>query len=326
MNQIIELSYIVTLVISVACFTVHITIRAKNLTSVSPMIKWKSTTFFLLLAMVFNVCDFLTIYLGGVVSEETISWIYVIENMVEVGLAYTMICMERDYAGVQNPRWLDLLFVVVAMIILYGDSNYTLGPLYVSERVYVTSMIVLNMIPICLQGLFGFRYWKLGHAERTHRMTNIYMLIYNFVCLCLCVISTLSIVDSRTSRDFIWHDREIHVFFWLVFNVINFVFIWKSCVVDERDDMQRMQSAEQKMNSIIEKYGLSQRKKEIAELIFYGKNNKEIAGLLYLSTNTIKVHASNLYRKLGVVNRVQAAAVLRGEEVPNLNTEEAEEE
>ena len=96
--------------------------------------------------------------------------------------------------------------------------------------------------------------------------------------------------------------------------------------MDERDDMQRMQSAEQKMNSIIEKYGLSQREKEIAELIFYGKNNKEIAGLLYLSPNTIKVHASNLYRKLGVVNRVQAAAVVRGEEVPNLNTEEAEEE
>jgi DNA-binding NarL/FixJ family response regulator len=107
--------------------------------------------------------------------------------------------------------------------------------------------------------------------------------------------------------------------------VINFIFIWKSCVVDDRDDMQRMQSAEQKMNAVIEKYGLSQREKEIAELIFHGKNNKEIAGLLYLSPNTVKVHASNLYRKLGVINRVQAAAVLRGEEVPHI-TEETEEE
>ena len=34
---------------------------------------------------------------------------------------------------------------------------------------------------------------------------------------------------------------------------------------------------------------------------------------MYLSPNTVKVHASNLYRKLGVTNRVQAVRVLNGE-------------
>ena len=33
----------------------------------------------------------------------------------------------------------------------------------------------------------------------------------------------------------------------------------------------------------------------------------EIAELLYLSLNTVKWHAKNLYGKLGVGNRVQAA-------------------
>ena len=79
------------------------------------------------------------------------------------------------------------------------------------------------------------------------------------------------------------------------------------------------------MDIIVRQYGLSAREREIAELIFEGRHNKEIAAMLYLSPNTVKVHASNLYRKLGAVNRVQAAAVLRGEDISN-NIQETEEE
>ena len=72
----------------------------------------------------------------------------------------------------------------------------------------------------------------------------------------------------------------------------------------------------------MDSFNLSQREREIAELIYQGKNNKEIAAILYLSPNTIKVHASNLYRKLGAANRVQASQVLRGEEITSLSAEE----
>lgn len=318
MDRIIELGYIFTLLISIACITVHAAIRAKNLTSASRMMKWKSTTAFLLLVMLFNVCDFLILYLKGSVGAEVIAWIYVIENLLEVGLAYAMICMERDYAGSQNPHWLDIIFVIVAMIILYADSVYTLKPLFKSESTYVIIMITLNLIPILLLTFFGLRLWSQGRSNREkdgHKMTDIYMLMYNLVCIILCVISTTSIVDSRTRHDFIGYDKEIYVAFWFVFNVVNFIFIWRSCVVDDRDEVQRIQSPEEKLASIMDGFNLSQREKEIAELIFCGKNNKEIAAILYLSPNTIKVHASNLYRKLGAANRVQAAQVLRGEEI-----------
>ncbi|MBR5230384.1 MAG: LuxR family transcriptional regulator [Firmicutes bacterium] len=325
MNHLIELSYVATLLIGVACFSIHNTVRSKNLTATSPILKWKSTTIFYLLIMVFNICDFLIIYFRGSFDEDIISWFFVAENLIEIGLAYTMICMERDYAGMENPRWLDIIFVVIGMIIFYGDSAYTLGPLFPNEKVYVTAMICLNMIPIILLSAFGLRYWKIGREQYTHKVTNVYMLIYNIVCILLCFISTISIIDSRTSSDYVWYDKEIHVTFWLAFNLINLIFIWRSCVVDEREDLERLQSADEKLEVAAEKYGLSQREKEIAELLFQGKNNKEMAAILYLSPNTIKVHASNLYRKLGAANRVQAAAVLRGEDISNYS-EETEEE
>ena len=198
MDKLIELAYILTLLISIACITVHAAIRAKNLTSASRMLKWKSTTVFLILVMAFNVCDFLILYINHSVSAGVIAWIYVIENLLEVGLAYAMICMERDYAGAQNPHWLDIIFVIVAMIIFYADSVYTLGPLFKSESTYVISMIILNLIPIILLAFLGFRFWYQGREHREkdgQRMTDVYMLIYNLVCIILCVISTASIVD-----------------------------------------------------------------------------------------------------------------------------------
>lgn len=51
---------------------------------------------------------------------------------------------------------------------------------------------------------------------------------------------------------------------------------------------------------------LTDREREILRLIAAGRSNPEIADLLYLSLNTVKWHAKNLYAKLGVSNRVQA--------------------
>jgi LuxR family maltose regulon positive regulatory protein len=53
---------------------------------------------------------------------------------------------------------------------------------------------------------------------------------------------------------------------------------------------------------------LTERELDILRLIAAGRSNPEIAELLYLSLNTVKWHARNLYAKLDVGNRVQAAA------------------
>lgn len=326
MSTFIELSYIVTLLIGVACFTVHMTVRAKNLTSVSPLMKWKSTTAFLVFVMLMNVCDFLIVYLTELVGKEGVAWVYIAENVLVILLSYAMIHMGREYAAVQIPKWLNAVFVIVTMTVLYLDCSFTLKVGMAREGFYITSMVVTNMIPVCLLCFFGYRYYKIGHLLRNHRATDSYMKIYYMFVILICVVSIATIIDSLTVNDLILCDEEIYVMFWIVFNVINFTFVWQSCVVDERDEIERLQTTEERMDRIAREYGLSAREREIAELIFRGKNNKEIASVLYLSPNTVKVHASNLYRKLGAINRVQAAAVLRGEEISHSIQTETEEE
>ena len=56
---------------------------------------------------------------------------------------------------------------------------------------------------------------------------------------------------------------------------------------------------------------LSERELEVLLLIAEGFSNREIAGRLFLSPNTVKVHTRNIYSKLGVNNRTQAAAKAR---------------
>ena len=51
---------------------------------------------------------------------------------------------------------------------------------------------------------------------------------------------------------------------------------------------------------------LSEREREVLDLIAAGSTNKEIAKRLFLSPYTVKEHTSALYRKLGARNRADA--------------------
>jgi DNA-binding NarL/FixJ family response regulator len=53
--------------------------------------------------------------------------------------------------------------------------------------------------------------------------------------------------------------------------------------------------------------GLTQREKEILKRITEGKGNKEISENLCISLETVKSHTKNIYKKLKVKNRVEAA-------------------
>ena len=55
--------------------------------------------------------------------------------------------------------------------------------------------------------------------------------------------------------------------------------------------------------------GLSPREREVLTLLVKGKTDQEIADLLFLSRRTVTTHASHLFAKLGVSNRVEATAL-----------------
>ena len=54
---------------------------------------------------------------------------------------------------------------------------------------------------------------------------------------------------------------------------------------------------------------LTHREQEALAFLIVGKTNREIAAELNVSVPTVKAHLSNIYAKLGVSNRTEAAVV-----------------
>jgi len=59
--------------------------------------------------------------------------------------------------------------------------------------------------------------------------------------------------------------------------------------------------------SLISELSLSKRELEILNLISRGNSNEEIAEKLYISLSTVKSHNQNIFQKLDVKRRTQAA-------------------
>ena len=57
------------------------------------------------------------------------------------------------------------------------------------------------------------------------------------------------------------------------------------------------------------RFGLSTREREVLALLVQGRTDREIAEALFLSRRTVTTHASNLFAKLGVASRTEAAAL-----------------
>ena len=85
-----------------------------------------------------------------------------------------------------------------------------------------------------------------------------------------------------------------------------------------RLERSRMESGEDggkmTITAAVREYGLTKREETILRLLLAGLSNDEICQKLVISVNTLKKHVLNIYRKLGIRNRVQMFKMIREKE------------
>ncbi len=68
----------------------------------------------------------------------------------------------------------------------------------------------------------------------------------------------------------------------------------------------RNESLESKGNFVVME-NFTEREREVLYWLLLGLNNQQISKKLFISNHTTKAHVASIYKKLGVLNRVQAA-------------------
>lgn len=107
--------------------------------------------------------------------------------------------------------------------------------------------------------------------------------------------SIVEITKSKITNDDLVNEEGIEYIGFLVkgSNKQSYIKSMLTCFVNEKCD------------NVVE--NLTEREKEVLQLISKGYSNKEIAKELFLSEKTVKNHVSNLFRKINVTDRTKAA-------------------
>jgi ligand-binding sensor domain-containing protein/DNA-binding CsgD family transcriptional regulator len=88
----------------------------------------------------------------------------------------------------------------------------------------------------------------------------------------------------------------------VIFSIIALAYRWHSTRLKDATLQLRTESA---MNRLFARFKISEREQEIIGLILKGKTNKDIEEELFISIKTVKSHVYNIYRKMGVKNRLE---------------------
>lgn len=229
--------------------------------------------------------------------------VFLIATLVEIGLIYSFVCVVLGLKGLENSNNLNRFFTLGLILVGIGyiigittymntGSNTWIMMMYMGVVLVAAIVILSANIYLILQKSISAN----SHNTRNNKAL-------------------------KSKRAFGWFNQVGYVVFFgsaalsesvnlyvsasalLILNLVPILWLSKFFVRDyvkfsPDENLQFLDVA-------LQKYQISNREREIIELILQGKSNREIEGVLFISYNTVKNHIYNLYQKLGVKSRGQ---------------------
>lgn len=313
MNHIILICYLIAIFLGISSFTMSILARRKGNTSLNNAMLLFSTC--LLIMCIYDMVIYYTDYfiagydniellrLGDcIIAILFVSWLSVEQRLTEEDILEGYYKMARIYAIAYAVVWCS------ATIIFSVDFMYTIKWILLVSDIVLIFMMLIGSIAYIVAALY----------KRADRDLTVYMVIIT----AMLTWNYGSYFWGETSvywgnSRFIREPLDMTIIFWFVINIVMIYLVYRRAFVPayfSSSDKAPEFCLEDRLQRVKEDYDLTDREKELVELIYEGRSNAEIAEALFISESTVKTHIYNIFKKMKIKNRMSVMRIVRDEE------------
>lgn len=193
-------------------------------------------------------------------------------------------------------------------IVTLGFALYIYGTYYLYENIiFIWVENVLNSITginfyVKIALLIGFCFfWDEKKTKENQKLSKYFSLLFIIAFGISAILVSISQLynDPISYKSVIFTSLRYSTFLIVIYIWIKYLFLPYAL------SLSKLTLQDANLNYIYKKYNISEREKEIIELIIDGKSNNDIKESLYISYHTVKNHLSNIYKKLNVNNRYE---------------------
>jgi DNA-binding CsgD family transcriptional regulator len=223
--------------------------------------------------------------------------VFLVATLVEIGLIHSFVCVVTGLKAVENSNTLNRLFIATLVLVgvntiigitTYMNTGSNSWILMMYRGIVILAMIFILTANVSL--LIRKNTENNDIRLKSHRAFGWFNLLGYVVFFGSSALSdTFNLYVSASALLFL---NSVPIL-WL-----NKFFVRNYLKFSPDENLQFMDVA-------LQNHPISNREREIMELILQGKSNKEIEDVLFISYNTVKNHIYNLYQKLGVKSRGQ---------------------
>jgi DNA-binding CsgD family transcriptional regulator len=207
------------------------------------------------------------------------------------------------WLGKPMPRLLKLGLPVPFAVILVLYAREMLGRLSTvsqQETFTISAPVSLALMFVCLVAVS--LYAAMANFGLMNRQKGTFVLRFAAVTVGGLIVGVLFSFGAFSFLGAEWQNSVTSMVFAAV-GVVGWVNARGS--LDEHAHVVAPELADADLSGLENRYGISPRECEIISLMIRGKSNREITEALFISQETVKKHIYNVYRKIGVKNRVQ---------------------
>ena len=304
-NNIYNFIYIAVIILGGIVMTLTLILYAKEKDK-----RHRAMFLFIASVFVFMILDFVTYYfLGEDVSGNlvfamittsdiffcvlTAAWVYLIVVMI-------------DAEQVIKMRWVVILTVayqISSQVLSISLGRYDSYALHVDGGAGKVTLQIINASYTTVIILIGikcvtllFKKYRRGLSRNVNLVLELLLIGY-MVWIAYWDYSTWCKTEDNLISIYAM-DPLI-----LLYAILNLALIYYFYKKDPLKLMNSQIAMEEAVRLLAEQYGLSEREKEVLELINCGKSNGQIAAELNISENTVKRHTSNIFKKTDTGSR-----------------------